>query len=294
MVILNVKVDSEDKNLYMDGTLNHQLETVVKPSVKKKDFDWFVAIDGEEGSGKSVFAFQIAKVLDPNFTHKQIAFTANDFISLVLKAKKFSCVVFDEAFTGLSSRSSLSEINNLLVSLMMEMRQKNLFIVLVMPTFFMLDKYCVLHRAKGLFHLSLMDGRRGFWSYYNKRRMKSLYLLGKKFYDYKNTKPIIFGRFREQYMVNEKKYRDIKKNALSKKKRATRSEVYKDQRDTLFYIMMAELGLTQTKVTELCKDSGYIIGRSTISEIVKDKSDDLLLKLNRHNYSSLKDSENTD
>ena len=154
-------------------------------------------------SGKSVLAMQIAKILDPNFTENQIAFTPNEFIKLVSRAKKHQCIIFDEAFTGLSARGALSEINQLLVSLMMEMRQKNLFIIIVMPTVFMLDKYVVLHRARCLIHVHLRNHRRGFWKLYSKERMKLLWLRGRKEYNHNVVKAIIFGRFLNQYTVNE-------------------------------------------------------------------------------------------
>jgi len=270
-MIINQMVNGEEKPLYMDGCLYEQLTTKVMPSVQKKDWDWFCIVDGMEGSGKSVFGFQIAKVLDPNFTHEQIAFNANDFINLVVKAKKNQCLVFDEAFTGLSSRTSLSEVNNILVSLMMEMRQKNLFIILIMPSFFMLDKYAVLHRAKGLFHVYMEDGRRGFWNFYNQKRMKYLYLKGKKFYEYHWAKPIIFGRFQDQYMINKEPYIKIKKTALHRKRRQTKGEVYKSQRNTLFHVITQRYGITQRDLAKTCTEEGYKIDNKAISLIVREK-----------------------
>jgi len=270
-MIINQLVNGEEKPLYMDGGLYEQLTKNVKPSVQKKDWDWFVIVDGMEGSGKSVFGFQIAKILDPNFTHEQIAFNANDFINIVVKAKKHQCIIFDEAFTGLNSRTSLSEVNNILVSLMMEMRQKNLFIILIMPSFFMLDKYAVLHRAKGLFHVYMDNGRRGFWNFYNQQRMKYLYLKGKKFYEYQHAKPIIFGRFQDQYMIDKEPYIKIKKSALHRKRRQTKGEVYKSQRDTLFYILARKLNKTQREISTLCTEEGYKIDQQSISLILKEK-----------------------
>lgn len=278
MVVLTTEVCGEEKPLYMDGGLHEQLIKKVIPSVQKKDFDWFVIVDGEEGSGKSVFGFQIAKVIDPNFTHEQIAFTSNDFIRLVIKAKKNQCIVFDEAFTGLSSRTALSEINNMLVSLMMEMRQKNLFIILIMPSFFMLDKYCVLHRSKGLFHVYIQHGKRGFWHFYNRKRTKLLYLMGKKFYDYSKPKPIIFGRFQDQYMIDKKPYIDTKIKALHSKKRSTRAEVYKMQRDTLFWVCYHEYKKSQTSIAEMCKKWDYKVDQAGISLIIKEKRSKVMIE----------------
>ena len=50
-----------------------------------------------------------------------------------MKRKKGQCIIYDEAFTGYSSRSSLSPINRVLVSLAMQIRQKNLFIIIILP-----------------------------------------------------------------------------------------------------------------------------------------------------------------
>lgn len=261
----------------MDNTLHRQLTKKVIPSVQKKDFDWFTIVDGEEGSGKSVFAFQIAKVLDPNFTNEQIAFNANDFIRLVVKAKPHQCIVFDEAFTGLSSRSSLSEINLLLVSLMMEMRQKNLFIILVMPTFFMLDKYCILHRARGLFHVYMRKNRRGSWKFYTRQKMKYLYLKGKKFYEYNSVKPFVFGRFEDQYMIDEAIYRETKRSALHKKKRATKAAVYKLQRDCLIYGMYKSFFKSNKSATaRYASKLDLGLKRRVINEIIVQREEDLI------------------
>ena len=228
-------------------------------------------------SGKSVLGFQIAKVLDPGFSNKQVAFTANEFMKLVIKAKKHQCIIFDESFTGLSSRSSLSEINQLMVSLMMEMRQKNLFVILIMPTFFMLDKYCILHRAKGLFHVYMRKGKRGFWNFYNRKRMKLLYLKGKKFYDYNPVKYIICGRFYEQYMVDEDEYRSMKTKSLNSKRRRTRAEAYKLQRDLLLYGLYSDfLRKNKSRVARFADKWGIGLKRVAINDLILEREKNLI------------------
>lgn len=255
----------------MDNNLYHQLNKYVKPSVQKKDFDCVLAIDGEEGCGKSVFSFQLAKILDPNFKLSQIAFTPNEFTKAITEAKPFQCIIFDEAFFGLSARASLSEVNQLLISLMMEMRQKNLFVILVMPTYYMLDKYCVLHRCKGLFHVYLREGKRGFWVYYNRRRMKHLYLIGKKTYTYNLVKYLFFGRFMDQYTVNEMAYKERKRQSLTQKRRTTKDDTHIWQRDVLFNIIYEDYEPNHQKIADKCKNRGYSIDRSTVSKILSKK-----------------------
>src|SRR3990167_1536057 len=253
MVVLNIKVDSEDKQIYMDGKLHEQLINVVKPDVQKQDFDYVMVIDGEEGSGKSVFAMQIAKILYPDFNLSDVCFTPQQFIKTVTTARKNECIVFDEGFTGLSSRSSLSEINQLLVSLMMEMRQKNLFIIVVMPTVFMLERYVVLHRARGLFHIYMKSGKRGYWGFYNKEKMKRLWIEGKRYFEYSSQRFRMFGRFQNQYTINEAEYRKMKLISLNRKRRITRADAYKEQRDTLLWIMHKDFGKTQNGIADCWK-----------------------------------------
>ena len=272
MTVLNIDVEGGAKTLYMDNELYKRIITVIKPKVEKKDNDWFWIVDGGEGTGKSVFAFQLARVLDSNFNLDKIAMTPNEFTKAVLKAKKGECIVFDEGFTGLSSRASLTEINRVMVGLMMEMRQKNLFIIVVMPTIFLLDRYVALFRAKGLFHIYLKNGKRGRWIYFNNKKKKLLYIYGKKLISYSKPRSKLRGRFYDQYTINEKEYRLKKHKALMGKSRGTRAETFKAQRDKLLFIMRERLGLNTIKISNLLKIEGVSLARNTITEItIKEK-----------------------
>jgi len=278
MVVIDIEVNGEKKTVYMDNKLKHQLDTKLNPRINKKDFDWVWIVDGSEGSGKSTFAQQIAKVLDPTFCIERMCMTPNEFTKAILKANKGQCVIFDEAFTGLSSRASLTEINKLLVSLMMEMRQKNLIVIVVMPTIFLLDKYVALFRSRGLFHVYLKNGRRGQWIYFNNKKKKLLYLLGKKLYDYSKPRSGFRGRFLDQYTIDEAEYRKKKGWALMNKSRGTKAEVYKDQRDTLFWILYKKLKINYSKISKMCKDEGYKVDRTTIYDVILSKEKEKIQK----------------
>ncbi len=247
--------------------------------------DWVkilaLIIEGEEGSGKSVLAQQIAKVLHPDFSIDQICFTADEFIKAVSKSKKHECIIFDEAFTGLSSRASLSEVNNLVISMMMEMRQKNLFIIIVMPSLFMLDKYVVLHRAKGVFHVYMNGNKRGFWRFFNKKDMKYLYFTGKKFYEYQYATHTSFGRFEKQYLVDEAQYRRKKALMFGKKKRLSRGETYKEQRDLLICLLMKETSKSQRETSRFLSKFDFKLSHVTINEIFHKVNSQILNSKNK-------------
>jgi hypothetical protein len=278
MTVIDIKVGEEEKTLYIDGKLYRDIEEKIKPKIHKKDNDWVWIVDGPEGSGKSVLAQQLAKTIDPSFCNDRMCMTPREFTKAIVRAEKGQCVVFDEAFTGLSSRASLTEINKLIVSLMMEMRQKNLFVIIVMPTFFLLDRYVALFRARGLFHVYLKNGKRGRWVYFNSKKKKLLYLKGKKLFSYSEPRSGFRGRFNDNYTVDEAEYRKKKKEALHDKSRSTRAESYKAQRDIVCTVAYEKWGITQRQMSKDFAGYGWKIKQNTLSEIISEMSKRVLKK----------------
>lgn len=205
---------AETFNFYMDGNLKSNLK--MAKSVIKKDWDMVFVIDGSEGSGKSVLAMQSAKFCDPTFSVERVAFTANEFREAVINAAQYQAVVFDEAYRGLNSRAAMSMVNRILIQMLAEIRQKNLFVFVVMPCFFDLDKYVALWRSRALVHVYVGDNfERGFFLFFNQERKKQLYINGKKFYTYSKPKANFFGRFTNHYPIDEQDYRKKKKDSLT-------------------------------------------------------------------------------
>lgn len=197
---------------YMHPYLLKNLDSAKK--AVKKDWDMFFVIDGPEGSGKSVLAQQVAQYVDPNLTLANITFGPGEFRDAVLRAKRFSCIVFDEAYGGLSSRKTMSATNNMLVKMMTEIRQRNLFIIIVLPSFFDLDKYVAIHRSRCLIHVYHHKFQRGFFRLYSFKQKKLLYLLGKKTYNYNAIKRYIRGKFPNFYTLDIQEYKEKKLNAF--------------------------------------------------------------------------------
>ena len=174
----------------LDNVARNNLDEV-RYRVLEKDFDFLTVIDGREGSGKSVLAMQYGAYLDPNFCLDNIVFTAEDFIKKIKdpKTKKGACVLLDEGFNAINSRASMSEINRSMGAIASEMRQKNLFIIVVLPSFFDLDKQFALHRASSLIHVYLKDNvDRGQYLIFPRSKKLYLYLNGKKTYNYSKPK----------------------------------------------------------------------------------------------------------
>jgi hypothetical protein len=259
-----VKVN--DIEYFLEDRLKDNLDNIIIPDLHKKDKDCFLVVDGREGAGKSFFSFQIGKYVDNSLDLSRVCFTADEFRQAIFKAKRGQCVIYDEAFTGLSSRASLSMINKVLISLTMQMRQKNLFVIIVLPTFFLLDKYIALFRARALVHVFENHGRRGYFRVYNTKLKRLLYLEGYKTYSYfiKKIRTKFKGRFYGKFVLGdssiEKLYRKKKEKALmdAEKNPMTGQQVkFKEQRDLLLYILRKNMKLSYRQMEEMLTEYDF-------------------------------------
>lgn len=246
-----VKVQvNEEHCIYYDGYLKSNLENV-KKDVRKRNFDSFICITGREGYGKSTFAFQVAMFLDPTFDLDRVCFTPDQFVEAVQSAKKFEAIVLDESVGWLSSRGSMSKFNKQLIKIFSEMRSKNLFVILVIPSFFELDKYPAIHRSTGLIHVS----KRGYFGCYDYPTKRKLYYVGKKTYTY-SVKPNFIGRFTAYFPLDEEAYEEKKQKAINEWTQIkSREEHLMRQKDIMVGWMYEKGKLTQDQIAELIGDT---------------------------------------
>jgi len=196
----------------MDGYLHQNLQAVHK--IIRKDDDCVIIVDGRERAGKSVLAMQIACALDPTMTLDRIALNAKEFKAAIYNAKKYQCVILDEAMDIFYSKETQSWINKYFNKMLAKIGQKNLIVILVLPSFFELDKYPALHRSRILLHVYTKSKQRGYFGFYNYSKKLKLHISGKKFYNYKKTKPNFRGRFSNKYPLDEQEYRKKKSDSL--------------------------------------------------------------------------------
>ena len=104
---------------FIDKKILEKWDKIRGKELIKKDEDRVYLVDGRERSGKSVFAFQQAKYIDPTFDLKRVCFTPEEFLWAIRNSPQGSVIVFDEAFRGLSSKSSQSKVNKKIVQAMM-------------------------------------------------------------------------------------------------------------------------------------------------------------------------------
>jgi len=209
-------------NLYLGQNLER-----LRNAVLYQDFDLAVLIDGKEGSGKSVFAMQIAYFLDRDHSldlETQVIFTPEQFKKAVNSLGPGKAIVWDEARAGLNRRRSTQQVNLDITDMLAECRQNNLFMVIVMPSFYDMDRNVAVHRSRLLIHCSYDFGgpdnrplRRGFFRLYNEDGKQRLFENRELRYRYPYLPNMCFdGNFPHHYLVDQEVYRRKKREAVSR------------------------------------------------------------------------------
>lgn len=269
------KLITRKVNFFIDNIARNNLDEV-RYRVLEKDFDFVTVIDGREGSGKSVLAMQLGAYLDPDFCLDNVVFTAEDFKKKIKdpKTKKGTCVLLDEGFNAINSRSSMSEVNRSMGAVATEMRQKNLFIIIVLPSFFDLDKQFAIHRASSLVHVYLKDGvDRGQYLIFPRSKKLCLYLNGKKTYNYSKPKsPFPPCRFSKHYVIDETEYRQKKSEAFKKRTVSNQAKNWLNQRNSYIRYIYKAIKLPQGELGKIPLNYGVIpIGQEHISHILQEE-----------------------
>lgn len=272
-----------NENVYsIDDRLADKLKNEVIPELKSKDFDCVFVVSGRERSGKSTFARILggflASQLGTEFTIGNICITHEQLHKKIKemweKNKDFNMkfrntvLVLDEAHRGMSSSRALSEANLGLKDTFMEMGALGLVVIIVLPSYFMLERYFALHRARGLFHIYTHGSERGYWAYFNEKDKKNLYLKGKKNLDMDCIKwPEFRGKFSGRAPIDLEEYNKLKSISLKENeglgKKETRFQKYFE---ALLYILNKKEGITQEKLGMLLFSSGIRLDRSTIGD----------------------------
>jgi len=191
--------------MYYDGKLKSAMDTWKARA--RENWDFLIGIDGREGAGKSVFAQQMGLYLDPTLCLDRIVFTGEQFMDAIKKAEKYECIIFDEAFGALSSTNAIRGFNRTIMKALREIRRKNLFLIIVMPSFFDFTKYIALHRSIALFHVYVDENyKRGRFLGFDRKKKNDLYIKGKEFYNYTAVKSSGWGTFAKGWAVDYAAY----------------------------------------------------------------------------------------
>ncbi len=184
------------KGFYMDKTLKTNLDNYLIPAVAAK-WDGVGLVTGMEGASKSTNAMTLAKYLDPTFPGEliepgkntrrscdRIVFTHKQFMEAIDASKPRQAIVFDEAVMGFLASDASTEIQRALIKKMVTIRKKQLYILIVLPSIFLLRMYMAIFRTRFMIHYYTPDGiSRGYFKFYSYESKRRLYVKGKKNFD---------------------------------------------------------------------------------------------------------------
>lgn len=205
----------EPVSLYMDGFLRSDLDFVRDRVINHNDF-FLMIIDGRPGTGKSTLGIQAACYLNQKTNVDNVCFSLEQFDETLRSAKIGNVVQLDESFE-LNVKSSQSRANLRILSLLQQMREKKVFITIVLPCVYDLDKNVILSLCDMFIHCYREPfGRRGNYNAYDAGGLKKLWLFGRQSrnYSYKISKPTFSGRFTKNFVLDYKVYRKKKLSTL--------------------------------------------------------------------------------
>jgi len=237
----------------------------LRKAVREKDFDGIYTIDGMEGSGKSTLALQTMKILHPSLSPEDVVFTGDQFLKKVEEAKPKTGIIWDEAGSAAGTTEAMNKLQNIIRKKLQVIREKNLFICMVIPYFFGLQTYFAVSRTRFLIHVYTKGFNRGFYSFYNYREKRELYFKGKKMYWQYVVRPQFKGNFTSGYVIDEKEYRD-RKRELSQEA-AAEEETWQTKRNR--YIFNLKELATARKIWIKHREYGEIfeLAQNTITDI---------------------------
>ena len=106
-----------------------------------------IAIFGEPGSGKSLSAITLARLVDDHFSLDNVVFTPEEFLERLDKASRGTVVIFDEAGVGIPAREWQSLQNKLLNYVLQTFRYQNICVIFTTPHISYIDR-----QARHLLH----------------------------------------------------------------------------------------------------------------------------------------------
>jgi adenylate kinase family enzyme len=247
--MVHIDVPGYEKKLYIADPIHANLQKS-KIAVLKKGWDYVCIVSGIPGVGKSTFAQALAKYLDPDFESKQICFTAKEFKDKTSVGEKGQAFILDESFADMNSNLSRSPEFIALVNHLQLIRQRNLFIILVLPDFFSLAKNIAIFRSNHLFVPYSVDYARGDVAVFDREAKRELYIKGKIFINYQASPPNFRTDYQgdwfcdlEDYLARKTKH--LQELAQVKEKGAKAGH----QRDILAALLHEKY---KSHITELC------------------------------------------
>jgi hypothetical protein len=271
----------ENKYFYLPDKLKHDLDVFYYDMVDS-EMDVVIVIDGAEGTGKSYTSRLIGTYFSflsgLTFDHKNLHFTAEDYITRSERSPKFTVNILDESRHVLFKRRAMSKSNVMFTSWLSENRDKQQVHIILLPAIHDLDTYITMWRMSILIHhlkLHVKDKTsksgyrlvRGYFRLYeNNKDLQRVIFNKSKFGYYSYPKECLYTRkikFVEVFdNENINKYKELKA-----KKRKEKYDMGENKQMVQRDILINELRKKDYSLEEISKLVD--ISKSAVSRIVK-------------------------
>ena len=211
---------NDTNKFWMNDWLEAEVDVVNNEAIPNK-WDCLTLIFGMEGSGKTVFAGQLAWKLKPKYsrlTMDNVVFSPPQFDEAIEKLPEESVIIWDEAITGAMSAKGASAMALAIIQKLTMIRKKRLKMILCFPYIDILNRFYI-NRCLFAVKVTANDfNDRGYFAFYSQPRIEKVHFLAKmqyKFNQYmawKKQNPNFEGRFGEFFPFDEQEY-EAKKDA---------------------------------------------------------------------------------
>lgn len=209
--------EEQEKVLYLDGLLKKKLDFAISQQAKNNDVVGIVA--GDEGSGKSALAGNMMRYISKDKFDPRTDMVGADYedgVNKIMNRKQKGWLMFDEGNIFFLSTEVMKKEQRNLHKLFSIFRQKNLFVLIVLPSFFRLNTYFALDRSRFLVRSYLKKGQRSFFAFYGQKKKKKLWNKGKQYHNYNASDPSFRGRFTICNLLEDEEYKKFKLDTLNR------------------------------------------------------------------------------
>lgn len=246
--------DGSSSLFHLDEYMTKNLDEI-KKRVEKGNWDSKIIIAGYSGVGKSHTVQFFARYLCEWFDSSYYCFTINEFKEKATNCPEHSAVILDESFDSMNSKASLSKEFQKVISFLQIIRQKHLYIFLLLPNFFDLSKSVALYNSNLLVVCYTTDsGQRGRYAVFDRDAKKNLYIRGLKMMDYGKENPNFRGQVPAKCIIDWEDYERRKANHLKeqiKKEEHEKKSRPIIERDKLLSYNKEILGLSVERLNEI-------------------------------------------
>jgi len=248
-----------DKRFYLDNALKDMVDLCIQR--KDKKWDNLLVIDGMERSGKTKLATTIgyyySHATGKPFSVDNVFFDPEKLMEAATQTRQ-QCLIWDEAaFGGLSTQWQSRIQQKMNAVLMTTGKYEHLYIVIV-PSFFRLNRYLAIDRSIGLLHVYTPDlVTRGFFTCLNMQEKTWIYNNNRKSETY--GKNISFrGKFtlkNTEGLIDEAAYENKKDEAIANFVRSENPDTWKLKLQELQFRISMMLDTKQAATVANVNDS---------------------------------------